>query len=178
MQIRRGSPYPLGATWNGRGVNVAVFSDHATGIDLCLFDDARDKTEAVRVALPACTGRIWHGYFPDLRPGQLYGLRAHGPYEPAQGQRFNPNKLLFDPYAKAVGRDIEYDDSLYGYPVGGDDLAFDSQDSGAFAPLAAVIDPAFTWGMDVAPRRSLADTVIYELHVKGFTKLHPDVPEP
>ncbi|HEY2299359.1 MAG TPA: glycogen debranching protein GlgX [Jatrophihabitans sp.] len=178
MQIRRGTPYPLGATWNGRGVNVAVFSDHAQSIDLCLFDDARDKTEAVRVALPACTGRIWHGYFPDLRPGQLYGLRAHGPYEPGQGHRFNSNKLLFDPYAKAVGRDIEYDDSLYGFPVGGDDLGFDSQDSAAFAPLAAVIDPAFTWGTDVAPRRALADTVIYELHVKGFTKLHPGVPEP
>ncbi|HEY8301917.1 MAG TPA: glycogen debranching protein GlgX [Jatrophihabitans sp.] len=177
MQIHRGHPYPLGATWNGRGVNVAVFSDNATGIDLCLFDDGRDKSESARYPLPASTGRIWHGYFPDLRPGQMYGLRAHGPYEPAQGHRFNPNKLLFDPYARAVGRDLAYDESLFGYPTGGDDLGFDPQDSAAFAPLATVIDPAFTWGHDVAPRRTLADTVIYELHVKGFTKLHPGVPE-
>jgi glycogen operon protein len=177
MQVRRGSPYPLGATWNGRGVNIAVFSDNAEGIDVCLFDDPRSASESARYPLPAVTGRVWHGYFPDLRPGQLYGFRAHGPYRPDLGHRFNPNKLLFDPYAKAVGRDIGYDDSIYGYPTGGDDLGFDTSDSAAHAPLAAVVDSAFTWGEDVRPRRSLADTVIYELHVKGFTQLHPDIPQ-
>jgi isoamylase len=177
MQIHRGSPYPLGATWNGRGVNVAVFSDAAEGVDLCLFDDPGQASESQRCALPAVTGGIWHGYFPDLRPGQLYGLRARGDYRPEAGLRFNANKLLFDPYAKAVGRDIRYDDSLYGYPTGGDDLGFDTRDSAAFAPLATVIDPAYTWGNDRRPRRALIDTLIYEVHVKGFTALHPDVPQ-
>src|SRR3954466_4480315 len=126
MRIRRGSPYPLGATWTGRGVNVAVFSEVATGVELCLFDDAADTAEAERIALPASTRGIWHGYLPDLRPGQLYGLRVSGPYDPGQGPRCNPNKLLFDPYAKAVGRDLAYDDALYGYPIGApeQDLGF------------------------------------------------------
>jgi isoamylase len=178
MQIHRGSPYPLGATWNGRGVNIAVFSDNAESIELCLFDSPRSASESARYPLPAVTGRVWHGYFPDLRPGQLYGFRAHGPYRPGEGHRFNPNKVLFDPYAKAVGRDLGYDDSIYGYPIGGDDLGFDTVDSAPYAPLATVIDTAFTWSDDVSPRRGLADMVIYELHVKGFTQLHPGVPHP
>src|SRR4051795_13151476 len=178
MRIRRGQPYPLGATWDGRGVNVAVFSEAATGVELCLFDDASARAESQRVALPGSTGGVWHGYLPDLRPGQLYGLRVSGPYDPRQGSRTNPHKLLFDPYAKAVGRDVTYDDALYGYPIGGPDgdLGFDDRDSAPFAPLAAIVDPAFTWGVDLPPRRALADTVVYELHVKGFTRRHPGVP--
>jgi isoamylase len=178
MRVRRGSPYPLGATWDGRGVNVAVFSEQAGGIDLCLFDGPGATADSERIPLPDATGGVHHGYFPDLRPGQLYGLRAHGPYDPAHGPRCNPAKLLFDPYARAVGRDLRYDDALYGYPVGGPDrdLGLDGRDSAPVAPLAAVVDTAFTWGNDVRPRRALADTVVYELHVKGFTMRHPGVP--
>jgi isoamylase len=179
MRVWRGHPYPLGASWDGRGVNFAIFSEGADKIDVCLFDAPELNKESQRATLPAVTGRVWHGYFPDLRPGQLYGLRADGPYAPYQGQRFNPNKLLFDPYAKAVGRDLRYDDSLYGYTVGAadQDLSFDDRDSVAYAPLAAVIDTAFTWGADNRPQRALADTVIYELHVSGFTKNYPGVSE-
>ena len=178
MRVWRGNPYPLGATWDGRGVNFAVFSENANQVDVCLFDSADLVHESNRVALPTVTGRVWHGYFPDLRPGQLYGLRASGPYAPRQGHRFNQNKLLFDPYAKGVGRDLRYDDSLYGYNIGAadHDLSFDERDSAAHAPLSAIIDPAFTWGTDKRPQRALADTVIYELHVKGFTRNHPAVP--
>jgi glycogen operon protein len=173
-----GLGYPLGATWDGRGVNVAVFSEQATGVDLCLFDAPDALSESQRLPLPVRTGLIWHGYFPELRPGQLYGLRAHGPYDPGRGLRFNPNKLLFDPYARAVGRDLTYDDALFGYTVGSSeaDRSYDERDSAPHAPLAAVVDPAFTWGSDRSPRRQLADMVIYELHVKGFTQLHPAVP--
>jgi isoamylase len=175
-----GSPYPLGVKWDGEGVNVAVFSASATGIDLCLFDSASAATESQRLPLPTSSGQIWHGYFPDLRPGQLYGLRAHGPYDPANGLRFNANKLLFDPYAQAVGRDLSYDDALFGYTVGSPDLdlSFDERDSAAHAPLAAIVDPAFTWPGERPPSRELADLVIYEVNVKGFTQQHPDVPEP
>ncbi len=179
MRVWRGHPYPLGATWDGRGVNVAVFSEHATRVELCLFDSTHPNGETERIPLPASTGPVRHGYLPDLRPGQLYGLRADGPFDPRRGLRFNVNKLLFDPYAKAIGRDQTYDDALYGYTVGSAaaDLSFDRRDSAPFAPLAAVVDCAFTWGTEVRPRRPLADTVVYELHVKGFTKRHPDVPE-
>ena len=179
MRVWRGDPYPLGATWDGRGVNVAVASDVAECIEICLFDEGPDgAVETDRVPLPATTGGIHHGYLPDVRPGQRYGLRVHGPYAPGQGHRCNPAKLLFDPYAKAVGRDITLDDSLYGYPFGGDDRELDRRDSADFAPLAALVDPAFTWGEDRSPSRALADTVIYELHVKGFTQRHPGVPPP
>ena len=136
MRVRRGRPYPLGATWDGRGVNVAVFSEVAEGVDLCLFDDVAQPAESARIALPESTGGVWHGYFPDLRPGQLYGLRVRGPYRPREGVRCNPNKLLFDPYAKAIGRDLRHDDRLYGSPVGADDLEFDTQNSATVAPLA------------------------------------------
>ena len=178
MRVRRGRPYPLGATWDGRGVNVAVFSEVAERIDVCMFDDPAAPAETERIPLPGSTGGIRHGYFPDLRPGQLYGLRAAGPYAPGQGARCNEHKVLFDPYAKAVGRDLRYDDALYGYPIGApeQDLGFDQRDSAPFAPLAAVVDPAFTWGTDAGPRRALADTVIYELHVTGFTMRHPGIP--
>jgi isoamylase len=180
MRIWRGSPYPLGATWDGAGVNMAVFSEHATRLDLCLFDSPEAEQEAECVPLPEHTYQVWHGYFPDLRPGQLYGLRVHGPYEPEQGHRFNSNKLLLDPYAKAIGRDLKWDDRLFGYAVGhaDADLSFDERDSAPVAPLAAVIDTAFTWGNDQPLRTPWENMIIYELHVKGFTKLMPDVPEP
>ncbi len=180
MRTWHGRAHPLGVTWDGRGVNVAVFSEQAAGVDLCLFDGPDAVTESQRLPLPVRTGPIWHGYFPELRPGQLYGLRAYGRYEPERGLRFNPNKLLFDPYARSVGRDLTYDDTLFGYTVGSPDadLSLDERDSAQHAPLAAVIDPAFTWGSDRPPRRQLADMVIYELHVKGFTQLHPGIPPP
>src|SRR5256885_9073521 len=180
MRIWRGSPYPLGANWDGAGVNLAVFSEHATQVELCLFDSADAKQETERIPLPEHTYQVWHGYFPDLRPGQLYGLRVHGPYEPEAGHRFNPNKLLLDPYAMAIGRDLTWDDRLFGYAVGHADaaLSFDERRSAAVAPLAAIIDTAFTWGNDQPLRTPWENTIIYELHVKGFTKLMPDVPEP
>ena len=175
MRVWPGRPYPLGATWDGVGVNFAVFSENATGMDLCLFSGPGRVEE--RVPLTERTDQVWHCYLPDGLPGQLYGFRARGPYEPEKGLRFNPNKLLFDPYAKAVGRDLTWHDALFGYPVGQDDLAFDPRDSSAFAPLAAVVDPAFTWGDDRRPNRPWHETLIYELHVKGFTKRMPGVPE-
>jgi isoamylase len=180
MRIWRGSPSPLGATWDGGGVNVAIFSEHATKVELCLFDSAEAKVAAETIALPERTYQVWHGYFPDLRPGQLYGFRVHGPYEPEAGHRFNANKLLLDPYAMAIGRDLKWDDRLFGYTLGhaDADLSFDERDSAEVAPLAVIVDPAFTWGNDLPLRTPWERTVIYELHVKGFTKRMPDVPEP
>ena len=179
MRVWPGAPYPLGATWDGRGVNFALFSENATKVELCLFDPEDCAAETSRIALPEQTDQVWHGYFPDVKPGQLYGFRVDGPYDPKNGQRFNVNKLLLDPYAKAIGLDLEWDDALFGYTVGDAeaDLSFDTRDSAPFAPKAAVIEPSFTWGDDKAPMTPWHKTVIYELHVKGFTKLLPDVPE-
>jgi glycogen operon protein len=161
------------------GVNFAIFSAHATRVDLCLFDSPDAKKASTCVPLPEHTDMVWHGYLPDIRPGQLYGYRVHGPYEPASGQRFNPHKILLDPYAKAIGRTVRWDDSMFGYAIGDtdEDLSFSKTDNAAFAPLAAVIDPAFTWGEDRPPRTPWHKTVIYEMHVKGFTKLHGGIPE-
>ena len=180
MRVWPGQPYPLGTTWTGLGVNFALFSAHATRVDLCLFDSPDAATPSVCVALPEHTDMVWHGYLPDARPGQLYGYRVHGPYDPGAGHRFNPNKVVLDPYAKSIGRQVRWDDSVFGYTIGDprDDLSFDTRDNGAYASLAAVIDPAFTWGDDRPPRTPWHKTVIYEMHVKGFTKLHPNVPEP
>src|SRR5262245_35438453 len=179
MRIWPGRPYPLGATWDGAGVNFALFSEHAAKVELCLFDAPEAATETQRIALAEQTDQVWHIYLPDVEPGQLYGYRVHGPYEPAKGHRFNPRKLVLDPYVKAIGRDLRWDDSLFGYKVGdaGADLSLDERDSAAFAPLGAVIDTAFTWGDDRPPRTPWHKTLIYELHVKGFTMQHPDVPE-
>jgi glycogen operon protein len=179
MRILSGQPFPLGATWDGAGVNFALFSEHATRVELCLFDSPGAAEEWARVALPERTNHIWHGYLPQARPGSIYGFRVHGPYEPAQGQRFNPNKVLLDPYAKAVARPAHWSDELYGYRFGDPaaDLSFDSRDSAPFAALGAVVDLAFSWGDDRPPQTPLASTVLYEVHVKGFTKLHPEVPE-
>jgi glycogen operon protein len=180
MRVWPGEPYPLGATWTGVGVNFALFSAHATKVELCLFDSVESTKESTRIALPEQTDMVWHGFFPDIRPNQLFGYRVHGPYDPAHGHRFNPNKVVMDPYAKSVARMIRWADEMFGYHVGNPDadLSFDDRDSAPYAPLAAVVDPAFTWGDDRAPRTPWHRTVIYEMHVRGFSKRHPDIPEP
>ena len=178
-RVAEGLPYPLGATWDGLGVNFALFSANATKVELCLFD-AEGKRELQRIELPEYTDEVWHGYLPDARPGTVYGYRVHGPYEPEAGHRFNANKLLLDPYAKGHVGQLHWDDACYGYTIGaeGDDLTFDERDSAPFMPKCRVVDPAFTWGRDQPPRVPWERTIIYELHVRGFTKLHPAVPEP
>ncbi|MBX9689967.1 MAG: glycogen debranching protein GlgX [Candidatus Obscuribacterales bacterium] len=180
MRVWPGLPYPLGATWDGRGVNFALFSENADRVELCLFDSAEQPYESQRIPLPEQTDRVWHGYFPDIKPGQLYGYRVYGRYQPKEGLRFNGNKLLLDPYAKAIGRDLKWNDALYGYKIKDPklDLSFDERDSAPYAPLAQVIDTAFTWGNDQLLKIPFHKTVIYELHVRGFTKLMPGVPEP
>jgi glycogen operon protein len=179
VRVWPGTPYPLGATWTGAGVNFAIFSAHATRVELCLFDSPDSPHESARIDLPEQTDMVWHGFLPDVRPNQLYGFRVHGPYDPAHGHRFNPNKVVMDPYAKAVARTIQWVDELFGYKVGDpqEDLSFDERDSAASAPVAAVVDPAFTWGEDRRLRTPWHNTVIYELHVRGFTKRHPGIPE-
>ena len=167
LRVWPGSPSPLGATFDGSGVNFALFSEHATKVELCLFDSPEAKTESHRIALPEKTHQVWHGYLPDLRPGQIYGYRAHGPNEPSHRHRFNPRKVLLDPYAKVIARDLVWDDAVLD-PEG---------DTATFAPLARVADLPFQWNGDRPPRTPWHKTVIYELHVKGFTKQHPDVPE-
>jgi glycogen operon protein len=180
MRVWPGSPYPLGATWDGIGVNFAVFSEHATRVELCLFGADEDSHEMLTIPLPEHTDMVWHGYLPDALPGQLYGYRVHGPYDPRAGHRFNPHKLLFDPYATIVGRPARWHDSLFGYTLGSrdQDLSCDARDSAPYAALAAVGDTAFTWGDDRPPRTPWHETVIYELHVKGFSRLNPRIPEP
>jgi isoamylase len=174
-----GAPYPLGATWDGQGVNFAIFSEHATAVELCLFDSPEAPTEAERIRIPEQTDRVWHVYLPGFQPSQLYGYRVYGPYDPERGLRFNPAKLLIDPYAKAVSRPIDWNDTLFGYTVGDPaaDLSFDDRDSAPFMPRCVVPDGGFDWGDDRPPRTPLHDSIIYELHVKGFTRLHPEVPE-
>ena len=181
MAIQRvwpGRSAPLGATWDGKGVNFAVFSEHATQVDLCLFDSPLATKEIDRIPLPDLTDHVWNGYLPDVKPGQLYGFRAHGPYEPQRGLRFNANKVLLDPYAKAIGRDLTWTDAAFGYRVGdpAGDLSFDERDNAATAPLAAVINPAFPWMGDKPLRTPWHKTLIYEMHVKGFSHKSPWVP--
>jgi glycogen operon protein len=180
LRIRPGKPYPRGATWDGIGVNFALHSAHAEKVELLLFDDRDADAPSVTFELPERTGPMWHGYVHNVRPGQLYGYRVYGPYDPANGHRFNPNKVLLDPYAKAIGRPLRWDDSLFGYEVGHDkkDLSFSTSDSAPYAPLGAVVEETFAWGDDQRPRIPWEDTIIYETHVKGMTKQHPDVPEP
>jgi glycogen operon protein len=174
-----GKPYPLGATWDGRGVNFALYAEHATKVELCLFDSPHAVREVERIPLMEQTDMVWHVYLPGLPPHQLYGYRVHGPYDPQQGHRFNPHKVVLDPYAKSIGRATRWHDSLFGYTIGSsdEDLSFDERDSAPYAPLAAVLDPAFTWGDDRPPRTPMHKTVIYEMHVRGFTKLHSEIPE-
>jgi glycogen operon protein len=179
MRIMPGRPYPLGATWDGAGVNFALFSEHATRVELCLFDSPEATKESRRLSLPEETHQVWHAYLPDAVPNQLYAYRVHGRYDPATGHRFNPNKLLIDPYAKAIGRELRWSDELFGYKIGDPkaDLSFDDRDSAPWAPLSSIVDSAFTWGDDRPIRTPWHKTLIYELHVKGFSKRMPGVPE-
>jgi isoamylase len=172
-----GSPFPRGATWNGRGVNFSLFSEGSEFVELCLFDASGQNETRIRIR--ERTGGAWHIFLPDVVPGQLYGYRVHGPYEPAKGLRFNPNKLLLDPYAKVIGRELRWADELFGYTVGhpDGDLKCDERDSAAFAPLAAVVDGSFDWSGESRPVIQAHETIIYEAHVRGMTMLHPDVPE-
>ncbi|HUO24018.1 MAG TPA: glycogen debranching protein GlgX [Candidatus Aquilonibacter sp.] len=173
-----GKPYPLGANWDGEGVNFALFSEHAEKVELCLFDKT-GRRELERINVMEQTDQVWHCYLPEARPGLLYGYRVHGPYEPAKGLRFNHHKLLLDPYAKRIVGDLKWSDAHFGYRVGHrlEDLSFDRRDSAPGMLRSMVIDPAFTWGTDRPPRTLWHKSIIYELHVKGFTFRHPQVPE-
>jgi len=172
-----GKPFPRGATWDGEGVNFALFSENADKVELCLFDN-KGRREIQRIEMRDCTSDIWHCYLPEARPGLLYGYRVYGPYRPEQGHRFNPNKLLIEPYAKDIIGRLAWSEAHYGYRIGSknEDLSFDRRDNAAGMPKCMVIDPAFTWGDDRPPRIPWNDTVIYEMHVKGFTMRHPDIP--
>jgi isoamylase len=178
--VREGLPHPRGASWDGKGTNFAIFSAHATKVEVCVFDEKGEK-ELERITLPEYTNQIWHGYIPDLRPGSVYGYRVHGPYEPENGHRFNPNKLLLDPYAVAHIGELKWDPAVFGYKMEtGDDTTFDERDSAPFMPKCVVVDPNFDWhGQNVLTevRVPFDDTIIYELHVKGFTKCFPGLEE-
>ena len=177
MAVKEGLPYPRGATWDGKGVNFALFSAHASKVELCLFDDKGQKEKA-RIALPEFRDETWHGYVPDIGPGTVYAYRVHGPYAPEEGHRFNPHKLLLDPYARAHIGGLTWHPAVFGYKLGDEkaDLSFDTADSAPYAPLGLVSATTFDWGADAPPRRPWHETVIYELHVKGFTALNPAVP--
>ncbi|BBK36524.1 glycogen operon protein GlgX homolog [Allostella sp. ATCC 35155] len=176
LRLHPGSPYPLGARWDGLGVNFAVFSDNAERIDLCLFEPS-GRREIARLTLPECSEGVWHGYLPGAEVGQLYGYRAYGPYDPHRGHRFNHHKLLLDPYARRIAGEVRWTDALYGYRLGSSrqDLSFDRRDSAAAMPKAVVEDDTFNWGNDAPPATPWSDTVIYEAHVRGLTKLHPEI---
>ncbi|MEJ7644186.1 MAG: glycogen debranching protein GlgX [Chryseolinea sp.] len=173
-----GHPYPLGATYSKEGVNFALFADNATKVELCLFKSAKGTVEYKRIVMWERTHQVWHVYLPDIKPGQLYGYRVYGPYEPSEGQRYNPNKLLIDPYAKAISGTMDWDDALFGYEINHEekDLRFSRTDSAPFIPKSIVVDKEFDWGGETSPNIALEDTIIYELHVKGFTKLNDRIP--
>ncbi len=175
--VSHGSPFPLGAHWDGSGVNFAIFSANATKVELCLFDQA-GRRELERVTLPEFTHEVWHGYLPEVRPGQLYGYRVHGPYAPEAAHRFNPNKLLLDPYALELRGEMRWHDAVFGYRVGHprQDLSMDRRDSAFVMPKCVVVDPAVTWGSDIRPRVPWAETIVYEAHVKGMTALCDELP--
>jgi glycogen operon protein len=176
--LQAGKPYPMGATWDGLGVNFAVFSAHAERMELCLFDPA-GRRETARLELPDCTDEVFHGYLPGADPGLVYGFRVHGPYHPEAGHRFNPHKLLLDPYAKKLVGGLHWTDALFGYRVGAarEDLSFDRRDSAAAMPKAVVVNETFRWGNEVPPNHAWRDSVIYETHVRGLTQTHPKIPD-
>ncbi|HEX6739542.1 MAG TPA: glycogen debranching enzyme, partial [Vicinamibacteria bacterium] len=178
MKVRPGVPYPLGPTWDGGGVNFALFSENATGVELCLYDD-RDGAETARVAVTEQTDLVWHVYLPGLRPGQRYGYRVHGPYEPERGHRFNPAKLLMDPYAKAYDGTVQWSDVIFGYTLGhpDGDLVKDDRDSAHAVPKSVVVASTDSTRRAVQPLIPWDGNPIYELHVKGFTVRHPQVPD-
>ncbi|MGZ5004631.1 MAG: glycogen debranching protein GlgX [Chthoniobacterales bacterium] len=167
MRVWTGRPSPLGATWTRQGVNFAIFSENATKVELCLFDSPESVKESGRITLPEKTNQVWHAFLPDLEPGQIYGYRVHGPNDPSRGHRFNPLKVLLDPYAKQIARDLTWQDVVL--DPGGD--------TAPIAPLARVTDSSFAWEDDASPRTPWHETIIYELHVKGFTRQHPDIPD-
>lgn len=178
--IYPGKPYPLGASYDGEGVNFTLFSDNATGVELCLFNSAGETNDPEhRIQITERTHQIWHCYIPGIKPGQLYGYRVHGPYEPESGQRFNANKVLIDPYAKAISGIVNWHDSLFSYQIGSsqEDLSFSDLDSAPYIPKSVVVDSTFDWEDDKPPRTPYHQSVIYEAHVKGLTQQHPDIPE-
>ncbi len=177
-RVSEGLAHPLGATFDGEGVNFALFSRHATKVEVCLFDEHGEQ-ETERIELPEYDDQVWHGYIAGVRPGALYGYRVYGPYEPEAGHRFNPNKLLLDPYAHAHFGDLQWDPAVFGYTLDSPDgdLSFDERDSAPFVPKCVVVDPAFDWSGDYSPRVLWNDTIAYETHVRGFTMRHPSVPE-
>lgn len=177
--IYPGKPYPLGATWDGKGVNFALYADNANKVELCLFSTGEGFDETVTIEIEERSHHVWHVYIPGIDPGQQYGYRVHGPYEPHNGHRYNHNKLLIDPYAKAIAGTIEWNNALFGYDLDhpDKDLSFSDVDSADYIPKAVVIDPNFDWEDDQLPKIPYHKTVIYEAHVKGLTKLHPEIPE-
>ncbi len=177
MTVYPGNPFPLGSFWNGKGVNFALYSHNATGVELCLFDASKDADEHTKIKLTDRTHDIWHAYIPDLKPGQRYGYRVYGPYEPSNGHRFNPAKVLLDPYSKAICSIGDWDDTLYGYTIGKDDLTMDDRDNAAVSPKSVVIDEHFDWEDDQPPKVAYYNSIIYEAHVRGFTKTFPGIPE-
>jgi isoamylase len=179
VRVWTGAPYPLGATWTAEGANFAIYSENCTGVDLCLYERPDADHEAIRVRMTESTDNIWHVFLPDTRPGQLYGYRVYGPYEPGQGHRFNASKVLIDPYAKAISGKIEWGPEMFGYPLGDtkDDLKRDYRDNARNVPKSVVVDPSFAWGRERRPDIPLHESVIYEAHVVGFSKLWDKVPE-
>ena len=178
IKPRPGVPYPLGATYDGSGVNFALASEGGTGVELCLFGEAEGNQETSRFEVAEQTDRVWHIYLPGIQPGQRYGYRVRGPYEPQTGNRFNNKKLVLDPYAKAIDRNLIWDDRLFGYQFDSPecDLSRDDSDSGSLMPKSVVVDSKFPWGGDRRLNIPWHETVLYELHVKGFTARHPDIP--
>ena len=175
--ILPGKPYPQGATWDGTGVNFSLYSESATAVELCLFEDV-ETAEVETLAFRESSGYVWHAYLPGVKPGQLYGYRVHGPYEPERGSRSNPAKLLIDPYAKAVAGALNWDAPVFGYRIGdpAEDLSLDETDDAWGVPKCVVTTSHFDWANDRPPLISLHDSVIYEVHVKGFTAMHADIP--
>ncbi|MCK5715748.1 MAG: glycogen debranching enzyme GlgX, partial [Nitrosomonadaceae bacterium] len=171
-----GAPFPRGATWDGEGVNFALFSENAERVELCLFDSSGQR-EVQRIELREQTELIWHCYLPEARPGLLYGYRVYGPQDPESGHRFNPKKLLIEPYAKDIVGQLRWNDTHFGYRIdhSEEDLSFDHRNNAPSMPRCRVIDPTFTWDNDKPPCVPWSDMVIYELHVRGFTKNHPDI---
>ncbi len=179
VTVYPGHPYPLGATWDGNGVNFALYADNATKVELCLYSSITSKRESTKIEIQERTHQIWHTYIPNLKPGQLYGYRVHGPYDPQKGHRFNHHKLLIDPYARAISGNINWHDSLFGYDLkgGGSNNSMSRSDSGPHVPKSVVINPLFNWEGDTPPKIPYHKTIIYETHIKGFTYLHPDIPD-
>jgi isoamylase len=170
-----GSPYPLGATWDGN--NFALYADNATGVELSLFNTPADEADSARIKITERSHQIWHCYLPGINPGKLYGYHVHGPFDPQNGHRFNPKKLLIDPYAKAIAGTINWSDAMFGYKMGEDDLSYSEVDNTPFIPKCVVVDSNFNWEDDHPPKIAYNDSIIYEAHVKGFTRQHPDIPE-